>query len=75
MKKLSIFLVVLFPLVALARQPNVIIILADDLGYGDLGCYGGKIPTPHLYRMAEEGLRLTDFFSTLTIWYFDSLSS
>jgi uncharacterized sulfatase len=43
-------------------QPNVIIILADDLGYGDLGCYGHtKFKTPHLDRMAAEGARLTQF--------------
>jgi arylsulfatase A-like enzyme len=44
------------------RPPNVVLILADDLGYGDLGCYGAKqIRTPRLDRMASEGLRLTDF--------------
>ena len=46
-----------------ARPPNLVIILADDLGYGDLGCYGAKgIATPHLDRMAAEGARLTDFY-------------
>jgi arylsulfatase A-like enzyme len=43
--------------------PNVVIILADDQGYGDLGCYGAKdIETPNLDRMAKEGVRLTDFY-------------
>lgn len=43
-------------------RPNVIIILADDLGYGDLGCYGhAKFKTPNLDRMAAEGARLTQF--------------
>jgi uncharacterized sulfatase len=43
-------------------RPNVIVILADDLGYGDLGCYGQtKYQTPHLDRMAAEGARLTQF--------------
>jgi arylsulfatase A-like enzyme len=43
--------------------PNVVLILADDLGYGDLGCYGSKtIVTPRLDRMAREGMRFTDFY-------------
>src|ERR671910_661043 len=45
-----------------AAKPNIILILADDLGYGDLGCYGGKIATPNLDRMAKEGTRFTDFY-------------
>jgi arylsulfatase A len=48
---------------AAARPPNIIVILADDLGYGDLGCYGSpNIRTPHLDAMAAEGLRFTDFY-------------
>ena len=47
-----------------ARKPNVIFILADDLGYGDLGCYGQKkIRTPHIDRLAAEGVRFTQFYS------------
>lgn len=46
------------------RGPNFIVILADDLGYGDLGCYGsGRAETPQIDRMAREGLRFTDFHS------------
>ena len=49
---------------ASADRPNIIVIFADDLGYGDLGCYGSPtIRTPHLDRMAGEGLRLTDFYA------------
>jgi uncharacterized sulfatase len=44
------------------KRPNVVVILADDLGYGDLGCYGHpRFKTPHLDRMAAEGVRLTQF--------------
>jgi arylsulfatase A len=50
------------------RKPNFIIILADDLGYGDLGCDGGKvIRTPNLDRMAQEGVRLTDFYASANV--------
>lgn len=46
------------------RPPNVVFLYADDLGYGDLGCYGAeKIKTPNLDRMAAEGLRFTSFYS------------
>lgn len=49
-------------------RPNVVIIFADDLGYGDLGCYGHpSIRTPHLDRMAQEGLRFTDFYSAAEV--------
>lgn len=44
-------------------RPNVIFILADDLGYGDLGCYGRRKPIPRIDRMAEEGTRFTQFYS------------
>ncbi|MDB5341419.1 MAG: sulfatase, partial [Planctomycetaceae bacterium] len=54
--------------VAGAERPNVVIIFADDLGYGDLGCYGSPtIRTPHLDRMAAEGLRFTDFYSAAEV--------
>ena len=45
------------------RPPNIVMIYADDLGYGDLGCYGSKIRTPNLDRMAAEGIRFTQFYS------------
>jgi len=51
-----------------AKQPNLIYILADDLGYGDLGCYGQKvIKTPNLDRMAAQGIRFTQHYSGSTV--------
>ena len=47
-----------------ARPPNIVIVLADDLGYGDLSCYGApSLRTPHLDRLASEGLRFTSFYA------------
>ena len=46
-----------------SRVPNVIVILADDLGYGDVGCFGSTVPTPNIDQMAAEGVRLTHFYS------------
>lgn len=56
------FGVVCAPAARGAEQPNLVLILADDLGYGDVGCYNpdSKIPTPHLDRLAREGIRFTD---------------
>ena len=51
-----------------APRPNIIFILADDLGYGDLGCYGQQlIHTPRLDQMAAEGIRFTDFYAGNTV--------
>ena len=44
-----------------ARQPNVILIMADDLGYGDISCYGGWVNTPHIDALAQGGMRFTDY--------------
>ncbi|MEE2781201.1 MAG: arylsulfatase [Planctomycetota bacterium] len=53
---------------ATPSQPNIIFILADDLGYGDLGCYGQQqIQTPNLDRMAKEGMRFTRFYAGSTV--------
>ena len=51
-----------------AERPNIIYILADDLGWGDLGCYGQKtLRTPNLDRMAKEGMRFTRHYSGSTV--------
>jgi arylsulfatase A-like enzyme len=46
-----------------AARPNVVVILADDMGFSDPGCYGGEIQTPHLDRLAAEGLRFSQFYN------------
>jgi arylsulfatase A-like enzyme len=48
--------------------PNIVLIIADDLGYSDLGCYGSEIHTPNLDRLAEEGLRFTQFYNAGRCW-------
>jgi arylsulfatase A-like enzyme len=49
-------------------RPNIILIMADDMGYSDLGCYGGEIETPHLDRLADHGLRFTQFYNCARCW-------
>ena len=49
-------------------QPNIILILADDLGFSDIGCYGGEIATPNLDKLAAGGLRLTQMYNTARCW-------
>lgn len=51
-----------------APRPNILLILADDLGFSDLGCYGGEISTPHLDSLAASGLRFTQFYNTSRCW-------
>ncbi|MDB5156656.1 MAG: arylsulfatase [Mucilaginibacter sp.] len=46
------------------KRPNIILILSDDMGYSDLGCYGGEAQTPNLDLLAKEGLRYTQFYNT-----------
>jgi arylsulfatase A-like enzyme len=71
LKKIILFFAVVFFVACQNKKqqkPNVIYILADDLGYGDLGCYGQKIIyTPNLDRMAEEGMRFTQHYSGCTV--------
>lgn len=53
------------PPVATGERPNIIIIMADDLGFGDIGCYGSRaISTPNIDRLADEGVKLTSFFAS-----------
>ena len=60
----SVAALLALPFTAAAQTPpNIILIYADDLGYGDLGCYGSSNETPNLDRMAREGTRFTQFYS------------
>ncbi len=67
LRKVSIVcLLSLLSLAGFSQKPNVILIYADDLGYGDLGCYGAaKLQTPHLDKLASNGIRFTNGHSTL----------
>ena len=49
-------------------RPNMIVILADDLGYSDIGCFGGEIETQNLDRLADNGIRYTNFYNTSKCW-------
>lgn len=49
-------------------RPNVMLILADDMGFSDVGCYGGEIATPNLDALAKNGLRFTQFYNTCRCW-------
>ena len=70
---MSRFCVIFFSVLALsllslgaedpAPKPNIILIMADDMGWSDIGCFGGEIPTPNIDRIANEGMRFTQFYN------------
>src|SRR5688500_13849134 len=49
---------------AAQAQPNIVIVMSDDMGFSDIGCYGGEIQTPNLNQLAEQGVRFTQFYNT-----------
>jgi len=51
------------PPLAAAQKPNILLIMADDMGYSDIGCYGGEIRTPNLDALAKGGLRFSQFYN------------
>ena len=74
MKRTALSLVAIFA-VSLAAQPasadsrpNIVVFLADDMGYSDAACYGGEIATPNLDKLAKNGLRFTQFYNTARCW-------
>lgn len=68
---IRILLASLLLLLSVARgvddRPNILLIFTDDQGYNDVGCYGSEIPTPHIDRIAEEGIQFTQFYSASSI--------
>ncbi len=56
------------PQASWATPPDIVVIMADDMGYSDLGCFGGEIRTPNLDRLADGGLRFTNFYSENMCW-------
>ena len=67
-RSLLAFLVLPVTVWAADDRPNIVVVLCDDLGYGDLECYGHpEIKTPHLNKLAETGVRFTDFYSTAPV--------
>ena len=68
MRILIFLLIVFFVTWIEAKPPNVLLIVADDMGYSDLGCFGGEINTPHLDGLAQNGLRFTQFYNTARCW-------
>ena len=70
MKATILLLLLAAPPAAIGQwTPNIVLILADDLGYGDVRCYNAesKVPTPHIDRLAAEGMRFTDAHSPATV--------
>ena len=69
MKKVAFAAIVLLSVLAVSctdkeasdERPNIVLIMADDIGFSDIGCYGGEINTPNIDRLAGEGLRFTTF--------------
>src|SRR5436190_1868833 len=63
---LAFILSIGFAISALAAEarPNIVVILVDDMGFSDIGCYGSEIPTPNLDKLAANGLRFTQFYNT-----------
>ena len=70
MKTLWLFTLGCFPLLGAwaAKQPNIVLVMADDIGYSDLGCYGGEIETPTLDKLARNGLRFTNYYVNNMCW-------
>ena len=68
MKPLALMLPLLFTTTAAAQRPNVVLIITDDIGYGDIGSYGAPdVRTPNIDRLARQGVRFTDFYANAPV--------
>ena len=69
MQRLTFYILILAVATSMkAAAPNIVVILTDDMGYSDLGCYGGEIQTPHLDSLASKGIRYTQAYNTSKCW-------
>ena len=50
-------------------RPNIILIMTDDMGFSDIGCYGGEIETPNLDMLAKNGVHFSQFYNTIILYY------
>ncbi|MDB4523598.1 arylsulfatase [Akkermansiaceae bacterium] len=64
MSKIQLLLALLITPLFSSERPNIVVIMVDDLGFSDIGCYGGEIETPNLDRLAANGLRFSQFYNT-----------
>ena len=73
---LGAFLLILamIPNAGSAAQPNIVVIMVDDMGYSDLGCYGSEIETPRLDALASQGLRFSQFYKHAQVSFFPSIA-
>ena len=68
MRNILLFVFLITGFLQLSGKPNILLIMADDMGYSDLGCFGGEIRTPSLDSLAENGIRFTNFYSENMCW-------
>ena len=59
----TVFLLMIVNILFSQQRPNIILIMADDMGYSDIGCFGSEIPTPNLDKLASKGVRFTQFYN------------
>ena len=66
----ALLVLMLLPLLLYAegvRAPNIILVMMDDMGFSDIGCYGGEIHTPHIDALAQNGVRFSQFYNAARV--------